>query len=166
MDANEVILTGGIGVLASIVTAYVTYRLTARQERLRHEREVAKIFAQMPSTRDESTRISAIQFAQGCIVVTRKDEVERDRVFLPSGSRITLGRDPRDHIRVANPTVSSTHLAFHASDTDALVEPLGAINRVLVNGKPISEPTKLRDGDRISIEGADDFSLTYIALTR
>ncbi len=165
MDATQIIITAAFGLAASIVTAYVTYTLNRRQERRRQDREVAAKLADIPTTRDDATRIVAIQFAEACLVVAREGEADRDRVFLPSGSRITLGRDPNNHIVVNDASVSRVHAAFRASDREAFVEPLGGATAVSLNGRRVLGPTKLRDGDVVSVEGAS-FSVTYIAMSR
>src|SRR4249920_697483 len=98
MDATQVLLTAGVGLAASLVTAWVTHVFTRKQERRKYERDVAAKLAELKSTEGSVTQIMATQYAQACLVVQREGEVERDRVFIPVGCRITLGRGPENHI--------------------------------------------------------------------
>jgi FHA domain-containing protein len=164
VDPTQILLTTAVGLSASIVTAYVTYTLNRRQERRRHEREIAAKLAEMPSTRDDATRIFAVQFANACLVLERSGEPDRDRIFLPAGSRITLGRASNNHIVVDDIALSRVHLAFRASGGEAFVEPLGGVHEVLLNGASTLKPMKLKNGDVISVSGAS-FTVTYLEMT-
>ena len=64
MNPMEITVTALVGIVASVVTAYVTYRFTVKRERRSHERNIAAKLAEIPSTLDSATRIMAIQFAE------------------------------------------------------------------------------------------------------
>jgi FHA domain-containing protein len=145
----DIVLTAIVGLIASVMTAYVTYRLTTRQEKRRHERDIAVRLAEIPSTRDDATR-----------------ESDRHRVFLPAGSRVTLGRGQENHIVIDKPSVSRTHAAFRSSDGTTFVEPLGANTPIMVNGSEISKPKQLRQGDVITLSDVQDVSVTFVEITR
>jgi FHA domain len=163
MDSNQILLTAGVGLIASVVTALVTHTLTKAQERRKHEREVASQLAQMKSTERSETMIMAVQYGHSCFVVERSDEVEKDRVFLPMGSRITLGRDKSNHIVLEHPSISRMHAAFKAQGDAAFVEPLSPTFGVAVNGSLVEEPRRLATGDVITLPGTA-FRITFVRL--
>lgn len=106
MDISPILVTAVVGIAASIVTAVVTHALTRSQERRRHEREVTAKLAKLQSTQREHTMIMAVQYGHSCFIVERPEQDERDRVFLPMGSRITIGREKSNHIVLDHPNVS------------------------------------------------------------
>ena len=164
MDLSDAIATAGIGIIASAVTAYITVRINAKQERKRFEREIASKMAEFRNPPDERTRIMAVQFAEGFLTVDRGSTSEREKIFLPSGCRVTLGRDRYNHIIVDDPAISRTHIAFRVSDSKVWLEPLAPTNPVRINDNLVSEVTRLNSGDKVSIDGVSEFSLTYIVL--
>lgn len=166
MDLPNALATAGIGIVASAVTAYITVRINAKQERKRFEREIASKMAEFRNPPDDRTRIMAVQFAEGFLAVDRGSNSEREKIFLPSGCRITLGRDRYNHIIVDDPAVSRTHIAFRVSDSKVWLEPLAPTNPVCINGDPVSETKRLNSGDKVSIDCVAEFSLIYTVLVR
>jgi len=163
MDAAQVLLTAGVGLAASLVTAWVTHVFTRNQERRKYERDVAAKLADLRSTESSVTQTMATQYAQACLVVRRGEEVERDRMFIPVGCRITLGRGPENHIVINDPMVSKQHAAFRALGTTTYVEPLGPTNGLQLNGSNVTQPTKLSNGDVVSVPGAS-FTVAFVSL--
>jgi hypothetical protein len=90
----------------------VTHLLTRQQERRKHEREVAAKLAELNSRESSVTQILATQYAQACLVVERPNQAERDRIFLPVGCRITLGRAPNNEIMVDDKACPGNTLRF------------------------------------------------------
>lgn len=164
MELAQILVTAGVGLAASLATAVVTHALTRSQERRKYEREVAAKLAELKSTERSETKIMAVQYGQSCFVVQGPTEQERDRVFLPMGSRITLGSAPDNHIRLADERVSRMHATFRAQGNAAYVEPLGAAQGLAVNGEVITKPRKLRVGDIITVPGAP-YKITFVPLT-
>lgn len=163
MDSNQILLTAGVGLIASVVTALVTHALTKAQERRKHEREVASQLAQMKSTERSETMVMAVQYGHSCFVIEHSEEKEKDRVFLPMGSRITLGRDKANHIILEHPSISRIHVAFKAQGDAAFIEPLSPTSGVEVNGGLVAEPRRLATGDIITLPGTA-FRITYVRL--
>jgi len=60
------------------------------------------------------------------LVVEKKSTTDRQKVFLASGCRITLGQDEFNHIVVNSSQVSKIHASFLCSDGQFWIEPLGA----------------------------------------
>lgn len=179
MELSQLLLTAGVGLAASVITAVITHLLTRAQERRKHEHDVAAKFAELESNERSATLIRATQYAHSCLIVELNDEItlsdraeldlsvrsERDRVFLPIGSRITFGRSAENHIRIDDPLVSRIHATFRAQGASAYVEPLCATHGLAVNGNDIGEPTKLAAGDIITVPGAS-FKITFVPLVR
>ena len=166
MNPMEIAVTAFVGIVASVVTAYITYRFTVKRERRSHERNIAAKLADIPSTLDSATRIMAIQFAEGVLVVKRLNENDRQRVFLPAGSRVTIGRNKGNHIVVDHPTISRTHMSVRSTEGRSFVEPLGATRPIKVNDSVVSKPRRLLNGDVITFDGVEDVSLVYVEMTR
>lgn len=64
---------------------------------------------------------------------------------------LVLGRGVGAHLVLDDALVSRKHAQIEVSGDVALVEDLGSVNGVFVNGERIESPTPLRDGDRIMI---------------
>lgn len=63
----------------------------------------------------------------------------------------TLGRHSSCQVHVPDPSVSDKHARVYKGDQGVLIEDLGSTNGTKVNGKLISAPTRLAEGDRISL---------------
>lgn len=163
MDTRQVLLTAVVGLVASVVTAVVTHLLTRAQERRKHERDVAAKLAELKSTERSQTMIMAVQYGHSCFIVERPGQDERDRVFLPMGSRITLGRAPENHIVIEHPRVSRMHAAFRAQGDAAYLEPLAPTHGIQVNGQIVVQPRKLATGDVITLPDAP-YRITFVRL--
>jgi pSer/pThr/pTyr-binding forkhead associated (FHA) protein len=163
MSNSEILVTAAVGLVASVVTAVVTHLLTRAQERRKYEREVAGKLADLKSADRNQNAKMAVAYGHSCFVVERPGG--RDRVFLPIGSRITLGKGPNNDIRISGAVISRTHAAFRADGEFAYVEPLAATNGLALNGEIINKPTKLSVGDVITIPG-DSHRITFVPLIR
>lgn len=76
----------------------------------------------------------------------------------PDGERVAvagglfLGRTPDNALRLADERVSRRHALIHAQGADGCwLADLGGRNGTRVNGRRVSQPFRLRDGDRIQI---------------
>jgi hypothetical protein len=164
MDTMQIMVTAGVGMASTVISAWVASTLTRRQERKKHEIEIASKLAALNSTDDNVTRIIATQFAQGCLVIERQGNVERDRVFIPTGCRLSLGRGKENHMIIDDLFVSKQHATFRAVGTVVFIEPLSPTNGLSLNGTLIQKPTKLSDGDVITVPNAS-FNITFVSLT-
>jgi hypothetical protein len=163
MELSQILLTAAVGLAASAITAVITHMLTRSQERRKHERDVAGKLAQLKSTERSETMVMAVQYGHSCFIIESPDRAERERVFLPIGSRITLGRGRENHILLNDTGVSKIHAAFRAEGSSAYVEPLAPTNGLEVNGEPITQPRKLAVGDVVTVPGAS-FKITFVPL--
>jgi hypothetical protein len=76
---------------------------------------------------------------------------------LPPGESI-VGRDGASRIRINHPSVSRRHARLLVVGDAVNIEDLGSKNGVKVNGSLIGGPTRIGDGDIVSI-GGHDFAL-------
>ena len=74
---------------------------------------------------------------------------------LPHGATV-IGRSLDCNLTIEDPLVSRQHARIAVDDEGGVVEDLGSRNGVRVNGIPVRDPTRLRDGDRVRI-GTQDF---------
>ena len=165
MNTSQIVVTAAVGLFASIVTAVVTHLLTRAQDRRKYEREVAAKLAALESTKRNHTMVMAVQYGHSCFIVEGPTPEQRDRVFLPIGSRITLGSGSENHIVVVDDHVSGMHAAFRADGDVAYAEPLGAASGIAVNGIVTHKPRKLAVGDVVTIPGAPH-RITFVPLVK
>ncbi|HJI80501.1 MAG TPA: FHA domain-containing protein [Eggerthellaceae bacterium] len=64
---------------------------------------------------------------------------------------IIVGRSPGSDIVIGAEYVSSRHARFVLMGQNLFIEDLGSTNGTAVNNRYISEPTALRNGDRITV---------------
>jgi DNA-binding winged helix-turn-helix (wHTH) protein len=89
-----------------------------------------------------------------------EDEAPADgRHWLVSGNRRLrlgtgtndIGRDPRAVVWLDSPQASRLHARITIAGDVATLEDLGSKNCTLVNDRPVTQPTRLSDGDAIHI---------------
>jgi hypothetical protein len=80
-----------------------------------------------------------------------------DSVELPVGETV-IGRDVGCALRFNDPSVSRRHIKFvrraahhAANDVDVFVEDLGSANGTLLNGRQVTAPIRVLDGDKLVI---------------
>ena len=73
---------------------------------------------------------------------------DRRRLPLRAGENI-LGREPEDGINLDSPTVSRRHARITISPTGATLEDLDSKNGTFLEGKRVSSPAPLTNGDTI-----------------
>ncbi len=69
----------------------------------------------------------------------------------PKGVELTIGRDPGNFLRLVDDGVSGHHCALRITRRGITVRDCGSTNGVYVNGKPISEETRLSSGCLIEL---------------
>jgi phosphoserine phosphatase RsbU/P len=65
-------------------------------------------------------------------------------------SRTVLGRSRAADLALDDPSISRRHAQFEPRDRTCSVADLGSANGTFVNGRPVSKPTTLHDGDLIA----------------
>lgn len=64
---------------------------------------------------------------------------------------VIVGRSPGADIVIGASYVSARHARFNLMGSNLFVEDLGSTNGTAVNGRPISNPVALRDGDTVNV---------------
>jgi two-component system, cell cycle response regulator len=73
------------------------------------------------------------------------------RPYFLKDKETVLGREPRSGIRLNELKVSRRHAKISITKNGVFIEDLRSANGTFVNGAPLSDPAKLRDGDMITI---------------
>jgi len=82
-----------------------------------------------------------------------------------SGDLLRIGRDPANDFVVDNIEVSRNHAKITFSEGVYKITDLNSTNGTLVNGRKISTPEKLRDGDLISFGETNIFEFSLVKET-
>jgi pSer/pThr/pTyr-binding forkhead associated (FHA) protein len=72
------------------------------------------------------------------------------KIVLPFGLDVVVGRDESTALRIDDPGVSGEHARLVHNERGVIVTDLDSTNGTHVNGKRITQPLLLRDGDVIS----------------
>src|SRR5471030_1054232 len=96
-------------------------------------------------------------------IIVCKDGVELLRQTVRPGDYV-IGREPECEVRVEAELVSPRHAQLTVNFDHALIEDLGSSNGTLVNGQPVTEPTRLWPNQKIQI-GAATMELRRVKTT-
>src|SRR3569833_3740012 len=78
------------------------------------------------------------------------------RVALEVGKVCTIGRGPANNIALADAaTISLRHASVHSVDDQFYLTDLISRNGTMLNGRPVTAPVPLRDGDLIKVGGCE-----------
>jgi pSer/pThr/pTyr-binding forkhead associated (FHA) protein len=160
---NTVVVSAIVGILTSAVTAYITTRLRMREERAKWDRDFALKYAQARSENRGAADNLASQFAVGFLLVEHPNGC-RDRVFIPEGGRITIGRDSsRCQVVLLDPSVSAIAVMIETEGSLVFVQDLYTRNGTFLNGTRLQTESrsKLKSGDVIKL---GDTKLTFQAM--
>jgi len=72
---------------------------------------------------------------------------------------ITIGRSPRNNIRIDDDAASYFHAKIFADNGSFLLEDMGSTNGTFVNGEMVKEPLQLQSGFQVTI-GRSKFLFT------
>lgn len=160
MDTKTIIVSGITGIVTSAITAYITARLKMREERNKWDREFRLKYAEAVLANRGAAEGLATQFAVGFLIVRHSDG-ERDKVFVPRGGKLTVGRAPACQIVVRDPQVSRNAALIAAEGTAVFVIDLHHTNGTFLNGVQleVGSRSKLSSGDVVTLGG--DTRLIY-----
>lgn len=158
-----ILVSAGAGAGASIVTAYATYRMTARQDQRKWRAELAEKYALLVADQPRAAQALARQFAVGVVIIERGDNSLREKVFIAPYTRMSAGRTEDNEIVLPSLNASRHHFAISADGTSAYVEDLGSANGTYLNGSEVHGRTLLRGGDLIRVD--DSFHVEFQSLT-
>jgi pSer/pThr/pTyr-binding forkhead associated (FHA) protein len=154
VNVAVILVSAGAGAGASIVTAYVTYRLTARQDQRKWRAELAEKYALLAADQPRAAQALARQFAVGVLIIERGDTALREKVFIAPHTRMTAGRTDDNEIVLPSASASKHHFTISADGSNAYVEDLGAANGTYLNDSLVQGRTLLRGGDQIRIDNS------------
>ncbi len=178
-EMATILLSAATAIVVSLITAYVTTRLSAKQEQKKWNRDLAQKLVEMGVSDSEgeihAPRIAveklARQFAVGYLVYRLPDS-EAEKVFIPPSGRIMVGRSDPTTGSIADIDfgdqgtmngISRRHALFEAIDSTVFVVDLNSTGGISVNGKRLDGGgrQKLKSGDSIRLGRID---LTFFAL--
>ena len=84
-------------------------------------------------------------------VAVEKGPKELRGVNITVKGPVTIGRSPGADIVIGAEYVSSRHARFNLMGQNLFIEDMGSLNGTAVNGRYITEPTSLRNGDKVTI---------------
>lgn len=163
MDLAVILVSAGAGAIASILTAYATYRLTARQDQRKWRAELAEKYALLAADQPRAAQALARQFAVGVLILEQGDAVLREKFFIAPHTRMTAGRSEDNEIVLPGFSASRHHFAISADGTNAYVEDLGSANGTWLNDSRVHGRTLLRGGDLIRVD--DSSHVEFQSLT-
>jgi RND superfamily putative drug exporter len=77
--------------------------------------------------------------------------VGADVITLPRTQPFRIGRDPSSELQVFDVRISRNHARIDYQAGEFIVTDFGSTNGTIINGRRISSPTTLRDGDQLEI---------------
>jgi hypothetical protein len=83
------------------------------------------------------------------------------QITLPRSQPFRIGRDPSSELQVFDVRISRNHAQIEFRDGEFEVRDLGSTNGVIINGMRISNPTVLRDGDRVEFGNMGTVQFTF-----
>src|ERR1700730_18654638 len=86
-------------------------------------------------------------------IIVSKDGLELLRKTVRPGDYV-IGREPECEVQVEVELVSRRHAQLTVNFDHVLIEDLGSSNGTFVNGKPVTEPTRLWPNQKIQIGAA------------
>ncbi|MHC4605749.1 MAG: FHA domain-containing protein [Planctomycetota bacterium] len=77
--------------------------------------------------------------------------------FIPLRADICIGRHPSNEVSIPDMSVSRRHARVEVAGDGVYVHDLGSVNGTFVNGTPVTDKRRVRNGDKIRV-GQTDFS--------
>lgn len=165
VDLKNVVISTIVSIASGAITAYITTRLKMSEERKKWEREITLKYVEAAAENRQSADTLARQFAVGFLIV-HQPGAERSKVFVPKGSRITIGRDAAQcQVVLHDPCVSGLSAMVESDGTSIFLLDLYPTNGIRLNGE-LARPgsrSRLESGDVVSIGNAQ---LTFQGMER
>jgi pSer/pThr/pTyr-binding forkhead associated (FHA) protein len=110
---------------------------------------LAEVTASFPPVGDSAASLSALEAADGPLLVVRKGPEVGERFYLDRAS-LTIGRDPASGIFLNDITVSRHHATLDLSDGTVTIADAGSLNGTYVNGVSVDRAV-LATGDSVQV---------------
>ena len=147
MDVPTLLFTGGV----SIGVAYLTAHIKSRFEIRAWRGDLAARYAEIANVdRDHAHRLTA-QFAIGFLYHEREGGEVKQKVFIPEGCRLLIGRAAECDLLVQDGFASRQHALIASNGKKVIVIDLNSTNGTFVNGKNIGPKQTLKDGDILEL---------------
>ena len=143
METTTIVISGLGGVIASVITAYFTARLSVRQEREEWQRELAQKIAELRITDASQAQSLIKQFAVGYLLTHNNDNPDSSRYFVPPTGRLSVGKASYNDVVVDHPSIEHHHALFEAIGSDVFLVNLQDSHTVAVNGEAVFDRRKL-----------------------
>jgi pSer/pThr/pTyr-binding forkhead associated (FHA) protein len=95
------------------------------------------------------------------LVLTFGDQSGRQRRFVSSAARITLGRDDSNDVAINDSNLSRRHAVIESLDNSIQVSDCNSRNGTSVNGHPVVGVVELFDGDVLNLGGSCDIAVNF-----
>lgn len=161
MSFNTILTSAAVGIITSVITAYITTHLKMKEEKEKWRRDFAVKFAEMQGGDNAHAQRIAVQFAVG-VLIKNPESQERERIFMPPNCRLVLGRAMNSGIIVDDSSLSRHHCAFAADDANVYIENLGATNPIFLNDEKVETKRRLKSGDIITLSAITKFQFQRI----
>ena len=149
---TTIAISAVVGVISSIITAYVTTWFQIRQEAKKMNHEITLKFAEAHVKNKEEAQELAKQFAIGFLIIEDATAPDmKEKIFIPPNCRLTAGRSLDNEVITIGLTSSRKHAAITSDSEAVYIEDLSSLNDTIVNGNPIKKKTKLNDGDIVKL---------------
>jgi predicted component of type VI protein secretion system len=79
-----------------------------------------------------------------------------------SSEETIIGRDPVHLLSIEDVKVSRNHLKIYPENELLMLEDLGSTNGTFINGKRVTKPTRLRNGDLVSLGENNVFEVSTV----
>jgi len=154
MELENVLLTTIISLTAGIISSYFTTKFKLKEEKIKWQKELTLKIAELAVDNPQKVKEIAKQFAIGVLVVFNEDSYRTGegstKHFIPSNSRLVIGRDPSCDIVVPDVSVSKQQVSIQSDEKNVYVEKIGSSRPIVINGEIISSgKTRLKSGDRL-----------------
>jgi hypothetical protein len=122
MELPGLLVTGGLSVAASVVTAYLTARLQGRNERRKWQRELALPQAERQASNPDVAQTVAQHYATAYVITP-----DREKYFLMPGTTSSIGREnTSSDIRLSSPARIPASRHLRSTDHDVFLIDVGS----------------------------------------
>jgi hypothetical protein len=149
MDIGTILVSALVSVVSSSITAYVTFRFSLRQERVKWERALSEKIVQLQTENTEHATRLLRQYASGYLVVTSPGTPKREKVFLPATGRLAIGTSPDNDVVLQDRAASRHHAVIEVNDRGTSLTDLHTTVGTFVNGH------RMPDGGRVKLAHED-----------
>lgn len=151
MNVETILISAVVGIITSIVTAYITTHLRMREEKEKWQREFSVKYLEAKATDNSLAPKMAMQFAIGFLIYQDKETLETQKIFMPPNYRLSVGRTSECEICLNDVKLSRYHCAFETDEGSAYVIHFQAMTPTFLNEVKVEGRCKLKTGDVVKV---------------